>query len=129
MAATTGGGPGGSTGGATPPPKPKGANNPKTKKSAETGQEAHRQIEADYAKKGYETEKSLTLKGGKKVRKDAVKDKETVIIKPDTPSGRAAAAKRAKLMKDNGYEPKIDLYDPADPKYQPGSPTYIGPKK
>jgi hypothetical protein len=54
---------------------------------------------------------------------------ETVIIKPDTPTGRAAAAKRAKLMKDHGYDPKVQLYDPADPKYQPGSPTYIGPRK
>ena len=65
---------------------------------------------------------------GKRVRKDAKKGKEVVIIKPDTPSGHAAADKRAKLMKDEGYDPRPVFYDPTNPAYQPGSPTYIGPK-
>jgi RHS repeat-associated protein len=112
----------------SPAPKPKGSNNPATQGAAKTGQEAHRQIEADYAKKGYETEKTFTLKGGKIVRKDAALGKETVIIKPDTPTGRAAGVKRADLMKENAYDPKVHLYDPKDPKYQPGSQTYMGPK-
>ena len=32
-------------------------------------------------------------------------------------------------MKKNGYEPKKVFYDPNDPKYLPGSSTYIGPRK
>jgi len=51
------------------------------------------------------------------------------IIKPDTTTGRAAAEKRANLMRENGYVPTIDLYNPTDPRFLPGSPTYIGPKK
>jgi hypothetical protein len=51
-----------------------------------------------------------------------------VIIKPDTPSGHKSAAKREKLMKDNNHKTETIYYDPKDPKYQPGSPTYIGPK-
>jgi hypothetical protein len=27
-----------------------------------------------------------------------------------------------------GYDPHIDLYDPTDPRFQPGSPTYSGPR-
>lgn len=49
-------------------------------------------------------------------------DCRKVIIKPNTPSGE-------KLMQDNGHKTEKIFYDPKDPKYQPGSPTYIGPKK
>jgi RHS repeat-associated protein len=104
-----------------------GVRNPKVRKAARTGQEAHRQIEAKLRKKGYKTEVPLTLKGGKQVRKDAMKGKEVIIIKPDTPSGRLAAQKRADLMKKNGYKPKPVFYDPANPAYLPGSRSYIGP--
>jgi hypothetical protein len=71
------------------------------------------------------------LASGQRVRKDVVlADNNTVIIiKPNTKSGQKAAQKRADLMRKNGYEPKIKFYDPNDPKYLPGSPTYIGPKK
>lgn len=106
---------------------PKGSKNPKVRKSARTGQEAHRQIQKKLRKQGYKTEVPLTLKGGKKVRKDAMKGKTAVIIKPDTPSGRRAGRKRAALMKKNGYKPKEVYYDPTNPAYKPGSSTYIGP--
>ena len=56
-------------------------------------------------------------------------DCPSVRVKPNTKSGQKAAQKRADLMRKNGYEPKIKFYDPNDPKYLPGSPTYIGPKK
>ena len=52
---------------------------------------------------------------------------ETVIIKPDTPSGRRAATKREELMQSEGYDTTQVLYDPKDPRYKPGSPAYIGP--
>jgi hypothetical protein len=71
------------------------------------------------------------LPSGKTVRKDgiAIDDpKKVLIIKPDTTSGRAAAAKRDKLMTGSGYTTDVRLYDPTDPRYQPGSPTYVGPK-
>lgn len=106
-----------------------GSNNPKVKASAKTGQEAHRQIQEDLKKEGYRTEVPITLSTGRNVRKDAVKGDEVVIIKPDTPSGRAAGEKRAKLMEDDGYTTREIYYDPNNPAYQPGSPTYIGPKK
>jgi hypothetical protein len=32
-------------------------------------------------------------------------------------------------MEQNGKKTKVDYYDPKDPKYQPGSSSYIGPKK
>jgi hypothetical protein len=32
-------------------------------------------------------------------------------------------------MQDNGHKTETILYDPSNPAYQPGSPTYIGPKK
>jgi hypothetical protein len=32
-------------------------------------------------------------------------------------------------MQENGKKTEVKLYDPKNPKYQPGSPTYIGPKK
>lgn len=104
----------------------------KLKKSAETGQEAHRQIQKEIklADPKAKTEQNITLKDGKTVRKDAVKsDGTTVIIKPNTPSGQKSAAKREKLMQDNGHKTEKVFYDPKDPKYQPGSPTYIGSKK
>jgi len=56
-------------------------------------------------------------------------DGTAVIIKPNTPSGKKSAEKREKLMEKNGIETKTKFYDPKDPKYQPGSPSYIGPKK
>ena len=72
----------------------------------------------------------MTLKDGQVVRKDAVKpDGTVVIIKPDTESGRASADKRVDLMEENGKKTETILYDPTDPKYKPGSPTYIGPNK
>jgi RHS repeat-associated protein len=105
----------------------KGSRNPRVRRAAETGQEAHRQIERDLAGKGYRTEATIDLPSGQRVRKDARSGSEVVIIKPDTPSGRAAAARRAELMRQHGYDPTVVLYDPTDPAYQPGSPTYIGP--
>jgi YD repeat-containing protein len=110
--------------------KPKGSNNPTTKESAETGQEAHRQEQKKLKEQGAETEVPMELKDGTKVRKDAVKpDGTAVIIKPDTPTGRKSAAKREKLMEKNEKKTETILYDPKDPKYKPDSPTYIGPKK
>jgi hypothetical protein len=103
----------------------------KLKKSAETGQEAHRQIQKEIkaADPGAQIEKKIELKD-RSVRKDAVKsDGTTVIIKPDTPSGQKSAAKREKLMQDNGHKTEKVFYNPQDPKYQKGSSTYIGPKK
>jgi RHS repeat-associated protein len=115
--------------------KQRGSNNQKTKEAAETGQEAHRQEQAklkEQAKLNGEevaTEVPMTLKDGTQVRKDAVReDGTTVIIKPDTKSGRISAEKREKLMQKNGHKTEVILYNPKDPKYQPGSATYIGPK-
>jgi RHS repeat-associated protein len=103
------------------------------RQKAEIGQEAHRQIEREIVKNnpGAVKEKTIDLASGQRVRKDVVlADNNTVIIiKPNTKSGQKAAQKRADLMRKNGYEPKIKFYDPNDPKYLPGSPTYIGPKK
>ena len=101
----------------------------KLRESAKTGQEAHRQIEKKLEDVyGAKKEVELTLKNGKKVRKDAqLPDGTYVIIKPDTPSGHAAAAKRETLMKD--YKTKTIYYDPSNPAFKPGSSTYIGPKK
>jgi hypothetical protein len=69
----------------------------------------------------------MTLPDGTVVRKDAQKGNEVVIIKPNTKSGRKAADKRAELMTQHKYDPRIITYDPDDPAYSPGSPTYIGP--
>ena len=103
------------------------------RKKAEIGQEAHRQIEREIVKNnpGALKEHPLKLNNGQKVRKDVMlADGQTVIIiKPNTKSGQKAAQKRADLMETNGYKPQIVFYDPNDPKYLPGSPTYIGPKK
>jgi len=72
----------------------------------------------------------MKLKDGTNVRKDAVKEDGTaVIIKPDTESGKKSAEKREKLMEKNGVPTEKIFYDPKNPAYQPGSPTYIGPKK
>jgi hypothetical protein len=32
-------------------------------------------------------------------------------------------------MEAHEFEPTVKLYDPADSRFQPSSPTYIGPKK
>lgn len=102
----------------------------KLRETATTGQEAHRQIQKDLRAQGADTEVTMTLKDGTTVRKDAVtQDGTAVIIKPDTPSGKKSAAKREKLMQKNEHKTKTIYYDPKDPKYQPGSSTYIGPKK
>jgi hypothetical protein len=109
----------------------RGSNNPKTRAAATTGQEAHRQIEAELEEQGLETEVTIYLKkSGKTVRKDALdpETNEVVIIKPDTPTGIRSAERRAALMASEGYEPRIIYYDPASPAFQPGSPTYIGPR-
>jgi RHS repeat-associated protein len=113
--------------------KPKGAANDKVNKSREVGQEAHRQEQAEIKKQdpGADIEKTIQLKDGTVVRKDAIlSDGTAVIIKPNTTSGQSSAQRRGKLLSDNG-ENKWDIryYNPNDPKYQPGSPTYIGPKK
>ena len=97
---------------------------------AATGQEAHRQIENKLEKIGYTTEVPLQLSSGETVRKDGFKEitpKSTivVIIKPNTRTGRREAKKREALMKLNNYKTFIWYYDPKDPKYQPGSSTYI----
>jgi hypothetical protein len=116
------GGIGGSTAGL------RGSANPVTQNAARIGQEAHRQIQRDLSNQGYEPEVTINLPGGGFIRKDAVKGSEAVIIKPDTPTGRRAAEERAGLVKDLGRDPRVILYDPTDPRFLPGSPTYIGPK-
>lgn len=56
-------------------------------------------------------------------------DGTNVIIKPDTPSGHAAAQRRVDLLNQNGIDKtSIIYYNPNDSRYLPGSPTYIGPK-
>lgn len=103
----------------------------KLKKSAETGQEAHRQIQKKIkeADPGAQIEKKVELKD-RNVRKDAVKSNGTaVIIKPNTPSGQKSAKARENLMQKNGHKTETIFYDPKNPAYQKGSPTYIGPKK
>jgi RHS repeat-associated protein len=108
----------------------RGTEIPKVKSRAEIGQEAHRQLEAD-GEKDWIREQKIELPDGKFVRKDGVSraDPNKVrIIKPDTDSGRRAANKRDKLMRELGYDTQIDFYNPTDRRFQPGSPTYIGPK-
>jgi len=100
-----------------------------TQTAAVVGQEAHRQIQKQLVDAGYRKEVTMTLSNGQVVRKDAVKGDEVVIIKPDTESGRRSADKRVELMEANDKKTQVILYDPKDPKYQPGSSTYIGPKK
>lgn len=87
--------------------------------------------------RGAETEVRIELDNGATVRKDglipqknpAENDKGTaIIIKPNTPSGHRMGEKREKLMQDNGYKTESIYYNPKDPAYKPGSPTYIGPQ-
>jgi RHS repeat-associated protein len=109
--------------------KPRGSNNEKTNAAAKTGQEAHRQEQKKLKEQGAETEVNVQLKDGSTVRKDAVRpDGTKVIIKPNTPSGQKSAAKREKLMNENGHKTEKIFYDPNDASYHPGSSTYIGPK-
>jgi hypothetical protein len=105
-----------------------GSNNPKTASAAKTGQGAHRQIEAELRAKGINTEVPMTLSTGQNVRKDGALGNDVYIIKPDTTTGRASAKRRSDLMFGEGFNPNVILYDPTNPAYQPGSPTYIGPK-
>jgi hypothetical protein len=96
----------------------------------EIGQEAHRQIlRYKYARWTHEV--TLELAPGTYVRKDALRNRasgvEVLIIKPDTPTGRASAEKRASLVERYGYRAKVELYDPLDRAYRPESSTYIGP--
>ncbi|MBK9246544.1 MAG: hypothetical protein IPM69_00145 [Ignavibacteria bacterium] len=103
----------------------------KLKKSAETGQEAHRQIQKKLKDidPNVKTEQNVVLKD-RTVRKDFVRPDGTKgIIKPDTPSGQKSAASRERLMQRNGHKTETIFYNPKDPAYQPGSSTYIGPKK
>jgi len=107
----------------------KGANNSTVRSRAKIGQEAHRQLEADGAAQ-WHREQTIRLPNGQVVRKDGVSivnARKVRIIKPDTPSGRRAAQNRKELMEKFGFETEIDLYNPADPRWQPDSPTYIGP--
>jgi RHS repeat-associated protein len=67
--------------------------NIKLRKTAEIGQEAHRQIEKELKKQGADVEVTVDLKG-KTVRKDAIKtDGTAVIIKPNTKSGHRLVIK------------------------------------
>ena len=99
-------------------------------KAAEIGQEAHRQIEKELKGAfGAKTEVKVELPN-RLVRKDAqMPDGKYIIIKPNTKSGHNAAKSRQKLMKDNGKETITIYYDPKNPMYLPGSPSYIGPLK
>jgi hypothetical protein len=86
----------------------KGSQNEKTNTAAKTGQEAHRQIQSELKKEGVKTEQKVELQNGQTVRKDGVRpDGTTIIIKPDTKTGREAAARREKLMKDNGHKTEV----------------------
>lgn len=108
-----------------------GSNIPHVKKSAEIGQEAHRQLEVEGADR-WLREQKIILPGGEVVRKDGISisnPNKVRIIKPDTKSGHKAAEKRAALMEKHGYETQIDYYNPSDPRFEIGSPTYIGPKQ
>ena len=102
----------------------------KLRETATVGQEAHKQIEKELKDlHGAEIEQRVRIGNDKFVRKDAIMPNGTlVIIKPDTPTGHQAAKKREKLMQQLGYNTQVIYYNPNDPKYKPGSPTYIGPK-
>lgn len=66
------------------------------------------------------------------MRKDGVDNNGRLrIIKPDTPSGHDSAKQRRDLLKKNEISPEDiveEYYDPTDPRFLPGSPTYIGSK-
>jgi RHS repeat-associated protein len=100
------------------------------RQKAEIGQEAHRQIEKELTDAfGSRTEVKVNLHD-RAVRKDAqMPDGKYVIIKPDTKSGHKAAKSRQRLMEKNGKEAITIYYDPKNPAYLPGSPSYIGAKK
>ena len=100
------------------------------RQKAEIGQEAHRQIEKELTDAfGSRTEVKVNLHD-RTVRKDAqMPDGKYVIIKPDTKSGHKAAKSRQRLMEKNGKEAITIYYDPKNPAYLPGSPSYIGAKK
>ena len=100
------------------------------KKSAEIGQEAHRQIQKELKTIDPKIRTEVNVKlNNKVVRKDFVRPDGTKgIIKPNTPSGQKSAIAREKLMQQNGHKTETILYNPKDPKYLPGSPSYIGPK-
>ena len=106
------------------------ANGKTLQEHAKIGQEAHRQIEKELKETAGAKIEQRVIIGDSYVRKDAVLPDDTyVIIKPDTPTGHQAAKKREQLMHNNGYKSQTMFYDPNDPKYLPGSSTYIGPKK
>ncbi len=95
--------------------------------SAEIGKEAHRQIEKEIVEQGGLVEVPYRI-GDRMLRKDGLrKDGTYVIIKPNTPSGRKSALRRQKLMSNEKTE--IIFYDPNNPIYRQGSPSYIGPKQ
>jgi hypothetical protein len=98
--------------------------------SAEIGQEAHRQI-LKYKYPKWVPEQTLELIPGVIVRKDAIKltnaGATVPIIKPNTPSGQYMATRRAQLVKEAGYKPKIELYDPKDPAFLPTSTLTADP--
>jgi len=100
------------------------------RRASRIGQEAHRQI-LKYKYPKWVPEVTLELAPGVIVRKDALrltnKGAEVLIIKPDTPTGKILADRRAQLVKDAGYSPKVELYDPLNPDFRPGSAKYIGP--
>lgn len=50
------------------------------------------------------------------------------IIKPLTSSGMRAARARQTLLDANGIRSFVHYYNPLDPRWRPGSPTYIGPR-
>ncbi|MBQ7513462.1 MAG: RHS repeat-associated core domain-containing protein [Prevotella sp.] len=102
----------------------------KLRESAEIGQEAHRQIEKELCD-GFGSKSEVRLElPNKTVRKDAqLPDGKYVIIKPNTKSGHKAAESRQKLLERNNKETIIIYYDPHNPAYRPGSPSYIGPHK
>ncbi|TDQ11562.1 DUF6443 domain-containing protein [Pedobacter metabolipauper] len=104
--------------------------NEKLRGTAEIGQEAHRQIQKELKEANPDTEVEVTIQlEDRKVRKDVVLPDGTVgIIKPDTESGKKSAEKRDLLMKKNNYKTEVFLYDPTSAKWQPNSPSYIGPK-
>jgi hypothetical protein len=98
------------------------------RKAARIEQQAHKQI-LKYKYPKWLHEVTLELIPGVIVRTDAFrltkKGAEVLIIKPDTPTGQIAAWRRAALVRDAGYKPIIELYDPTSPAWKPSSPTYI----
>ncbi|SCW65905.1 DUF6443 domain-containing protein [Mucilaginibacter sp. NFR10] len=107
----------------------KGVNNKTSNNARVIGQEAHRQEGRKLELQGALTEQTIALQDGTVVRKDAIMpDGTAIIIKPDTPTGRQSAKRRENLLNKNGVKNQSIFYDPTNPAYKPGSPTYIGPK-